>query len=289
MPMVRLHEDVEGCGCVRCQQVDHEVLRRSLAGALTWSATLPFRRPSIFVVLAIIGVIQAAAVIAPTRIAVLLVCIGVMGVFAGRGYIGIVGRDAIGTERSSPGSALRTVTGRFPSFVGAVGVILVGLFTSGLVVVTIVAPALSGVATFAGVDVVAAEVTTVVILVSIVTYAFLKCCFVPEACFVGGYGPLDSVRVSWVITRVHARKAVAIVTGFALLLTLGALLETQFGGAGAPVTLDFKLGETTVVLRSFGFSVASVFRFTFDLGVTALYSGVFVHQYVDGTLTVGQS
>lgn len=286
MAMVRLHDDVDGCGCVRCQEVDHEVLRRSLAGALVWSATLPFRRPSILVVLAAVGVLQAAAVVAPTEFAVLLVCIGVLGVFAGRGYIGIVGRDAIGTEQSSPESALRTVASRFPSFAGAIVVVLLGLFTVGLAVVTIVAPALSGLTTFAGFDAVAAETTIIVLLVGVVTYTLLKCCFVPEACFVGGYGPLEAVRVSWVITRVHAAKAVAIVTGLTLLLAAGAILETQFGGAGAPVTLDLELGGTTVVLRSFGFSVTSVFRFIFDLGVTALYSGVFVHQYIDGTLTV---
>jgi hypothetical protein len=286
MSMVRLHEDVDGCGCVRCQQVDHEVLRRSLAGALVWSATLPVHRPSILVVLTAVGLLQAASVVAPTGLAVLLVCIGVLGVFAGRGYIGIVGHDAISPAQSSPASALRTVARRFPAFVGAVVVVLLGLFSAGLVVITLVAPVITGLAPFAGVDTVVAEVTVVVCLVGIVTYTLLKSCFVPEACFVGGYGPLQAVRVSWVITRVHAAKAVTIVAGLALLLAAGALLETQLGGAGAPISLDLDLGGTTVVIRSFGFSVTSVLRFVFDLGVTALYSGVFVHQYVDGTLTV---
>lgn len=284
--MVRLHEDVEGCGCFRCQNVDHEVVQRSLAGALSWSASLPFTYPSILALLAAVGLIQAVAVVAPTELALAFICVGVLGVFGSRGYIGVIGRESLGPDSPSPASALRTVVVRFPAFLGAIGTILLGLITVSVLVVTLVGPALTGVATFVGVESAVAELSTAVLLAVLVMYALLKFVFVPEACFVGGYGPLGAIRVSWRITRVHTAKVLVIVAGFVVLLLGGVLLETQLGGSGAPVTLDFQLGDTTVVLRSFGLSVSSGLRFLFDITITALYSGVFVHQYVDGTLAI---
>ena len=283
--MVRLHEDVDDCGCLRCQDIDPEVKRRSLAGALVWSCTLPFARPSLLVVLAAIGLLQGATLFVPASVSLLLVLLAVLGVFVGRGYLGIVGRGLLGQRSPSPSEALVTVLRRLPSFLGAVTVALVALFAVGFVVVTVLGPALERIAETVGTDPSIADFVVLFLLVSLVVYALLKCCFLPEACFVGGYGPLASLRVSWTITSVHTAKAVLLVAGFVALLAAGVVLDTQLAGAGAPLVLSFELGETTVVVRSFGLSLSSGVRFTFDLLVTALYSGVFVHQYVDSAVS----
>jgi hypothetical protein len=287
--MVRLHEDVDGCGCVRCQDIDHDVVQRSLAGALFWSVSLPFNRPSILVALVAVGAIQAVAVVAPTELGLVFICGGVLGVFGVRGYIGVLGRTSLGSGSPTPVSALGTVIARFPSFLGAMAAIVLGLVTIGLMIVSLLAPALTGLVLFAGFDSTVAEYGTVLLLATVLMSALLKFVFVPEACFVGGYGPLGAIRVSWRVSRVHTSKVIVIVTGFVVLLLGGVLLETQLGGSGAPVALEVNLGETTVVLRSFGLSVSSRLRFLFDTTITALYSGVFVHQYVSGTLTVDTS
>lgn len=278
--MVRLHEDVDGCGCLRCQEVDPEVRRRSLAGALFWSCALPLVRPSVLLILAVVGLIQVIALAVPATLSMALVFAGVLGVFVGRGYLGIVGRERLGARSRTPVSALRVVLRQLPPFVGAVTVVVVTVSLAGVAVVTLLPRALGWLGDVTGVDPIFADLATLFVLAVLVMYALLKCCFLPEACFIGGYGPLASVRVSWQITSLHTGKAVLIVAGFVGLFALGVVLDTQFAGSSTPVALSFELGETTVVLRSFGLSVGSGFRFAFDLVATALYSGVFVHQYV---------
>ncbi len=283
--MVQLSDDVDGCGCLRCQGVDHEVVRRSLAGALAWSVALPFRHPSILVVLGAIGLLQAGSYFAPRWVSLVLILFGIIGVFAGRGYIGVVGRSSLTDESVTPGPALAVVARRLPSFLGASIAIVSSLFALWAFVVVVLSPGMERFATLAGTDPLLADFAILFLLVALVVYVLLKCCFVPEACFIGEYGPLESIRVSWAITSVHTSKAVLILAGFAALLAVGVVLDTQLAGTGAPVTLSFEIGETTVVLRSFGLSLASSARFGFDMAVTALYSGLFVHQYVDSTVT----
>ncbi len=282
--MVRLSDDIDGCGCLRCQGVDHEVIHRSLAGALSWSVALPLRYPSILLVLGAIGLLQAGMRFAPTWLSAVLVAFGIVGVFAGRGYIGLVGRSSLTGERVGVGSALVVVARRLPSFVGAALAIVTGLFTLGTIVVSL-SPGMEQLAALLGTEGLFADFATLFALTGLVVYVLLKCCFVPEACFIGGYGPVESIRVSWAITSVHTLKAVLILAGFVALLAVGSALDTQLGDSAGPVALSFEIGETTVVLRSFGLSLASSVRFGFDMAVTALYSGLFVHQYVDSTVT----
>ena len=278
--MVRLSHDVDGCGCLRCQEVDAEVRRRSLAGALSWSCALPLARPSILLILAVVGLIQVLALVVPATVSMGLVFASVLGVFVGRGYLGVVGRERLATRSPGPITALAVVFRRLPAFIGAVTAVIATLAIAGFAVVTLLPRALTWAGDVTGVDPVFVDLATLFVLAVFVVYVLLKCCFVPEACFIGGYGPLASIRVSWTITSLHTTKAALILAGFVGLLAVGVALDTQFAGSSTPVALSFELGETTVVLRSFGLSVGSGFRFTFDLLVTALYSGVFVHQYV---------
>ncbi|MEF8778431.1 MAG: hypothetical protein V5A36_05920, partial [Natronomonas sp.] len=133
-----------------------------------------------------------------------------------------------------------------------------------------------------GVPVVVAEGILLVALTTAMVYAFVMLCFLPEACFVGGYGPLKSIYVSWTVATLQRRKAASIAVGFLVLLAAGVALDTQLADPASPVAVSFRYRETTIVLRSFGFSVASGVRFAFDLLVTMVYSGVFVHQYAQG-------
>lgn len=283
--MVRLPEDVDGCSCLRCQEVDHEVVHRSLADILYWSTRLPFIRPSILFVLGAVGLLQLGVLVTPTALSAVLVGLGIVGVFVGRGYIGVVGRGTLGHETPAPGSAVRTVFRRLPAFLGAVATVVLLLALVVALVVSVLSPSGRWLATVMDTDPVLAEFGTLFLLVLLVVYTLLKSCFVPEACFIGGYGPFWSVWVSWRITSVHRLKAIVILGGFAVLVALGIVLDTQLSGAGAPVALSFEVGGTTVVLRSFGLSLAGGVRFTFDLAVTALYSGMFVHQYVESTVS----
>jgi hypothetical protein len=137
-------------------------------------------------------------------------------------------------------------------------------------------------ATALGVPAVVADAGLVLFVAGVVLYALVKCCFLPETCFVGGYGAVEALRASWRATTVHRGRAVRIVAGFALLLAVGVALDSQFADPTRPVTLAVRYRETTVPLRSVG--VASGPRLVVDLLTTLLYSGVFVHQYVQGVV-----
>ncbi|MFC7072662.1 hypothetical protein ACFQJ7_06850 [Halovenus rubra] len=283
--MVRLHEDVDGCSCLRCQNIDVDVLQRSLTDIAYWSGKLPFRHPTIWLVLGVVGLIQLAVLVTPTTVSLLLIGVSILGAFIGRGYIGVVGLAEVGHSKQPPRCAVRTVFRRLPLFLGAVITVVLLVVLSIAVTVRVLSPSGQWVATVAGVDPDIAGVGVVMLLSGSIVYILLKSVFVPEACFIGGYGPLSAVRVSWQITSFHRRKVVGILLGFIGLAVLGAVLDTQVAGTGAPVALSFELADTTVVLRSFGLSLSGLFRFVFDLLVTGFYSGMFVHQYVESTVS----
>lgn len=281
---IRRHEDVDGCGCLRCQEIDHEVIHRSLADVVSWSATIPLARPSIVLVLGGVGLIQLGTLVVSPGLALVLAVVSVVGVFFSRGYIGIVAQELLGRETVPSRRALRLSLARLPAFVGSALAIIVGLAAVTLLVVSVGLPVTRAVTTTVGFAPVAADFGALAVLLLGVVYVLLKCCFVPEACFVGGYGPLDAIRVSWRLTGVHRLRVGLVLAGFAVLLAVGSILDTTVAESGAPIALSFEVDETTVVVRSFGLSAGSGLRFLFDLTVTALYSGLFVHQYVDNSL-----
>lgn len=287
--MIRLHNDVDGCGCIHCQNVDHRVVRRSLGGALLWSSGLLRLYPSIVLVFLAVGFIQAVGELLPPQFALLTVLGAVLGVFVGRGYIGVIGRATLGDRQSSPTHALWLVARRFPAFLGAT-VAVIGLLAGiSLLVLRGIGPLAGQLLVPLGVDPFQIQLLVLLVTALCLVSLIVKLYLVPEACFVGGYGPLESLRVSWRLTSLHPKKAVLIVIGFGLLLAVRILFDSLVSNPQTPVALTFQLGETTLVLRSFGLalsaSLGGLVRFGFDLFVTAVYSGVFVHQYVSGAVS----
>jgi hypothetical protein len=280
--MVKLRADVDGCACVRCQEVDGQVLQRSVTDTLRWSAGLVVDRPSILLFFLGVGLLQLFGILAPRQFALAGAALGVGGVFAGRGYIGVVGRDRLAGRDTSMSGALLTVLRRFPAFAGATLLIVALLGSVGLFVARVLSRPIRLLLRTAGAGAFAAELAVLVAVAASIVYLLLRFWFVPEACFIGRYGPVSALTTSWRLTTVHRRKAILIVAGFGLLLGVGIALDTQLADPESPVALSIRYGETTVVLRSFGLSFAGGVRSAFDLGVTALYSGAFVHQYVSG-------
>lgn len=280
--MVRFRGDVDGCGCLRCQEVDSDVLHRSGSGAIIWSGRLVLDRPSIVLVFLSVAPLNLLALVDSDAVVVAGAVLGVLGIFVGRGYVDVTGRAALGSHDVSPAEALRTVLRRLPAFVGAVALLGVLLLAVTLLVRVGLTPTAQSALEPVGVPPTVVDLASLVLVAGCLLYAAVKFCVLPEACFVGGYGPVASLRVSWAVTTLQTVQAVLIVAGFATLLLLGVLLDTRLASPTSPVALSFRYGDTTVVLRSFGFSVASGLRFVFDVVVTAVYSGVFLHQYVEG-------
>lgn len=282
--MVRLREDVDGCGCIRCQAIDYSRLRPSIAGAFAWAARFPLDRPSILLVFAAAGAMQLAGRLGPAPLGLAGAGLGVLGAFVGRGYVGLLSRDSIGARQVSTGSPFSRVLRRVPAFLGSLVSILVGLLVLVLVVREVGTPLADAGFRALGMDALAADLALLGLLAAGILYVLIRLCFVPEACFVGGYGPLEALRVSVQLTDLETAKATALVVGFGLLLGVGMLFDLSFAGANRPVLLSVRVGDVTVVLRSFGLSAASGVRLGVDLLVTAVYSGVFVHQYTVGVV-----
>lgn len=278
--MVRLRDDVEGCGCIRCQGVDHTSLHSSVAGAFAWGCRFPLARPSVLLVFAPLVFLQVGASMGPAAVGIGGALLGVVGVFVGRGYIGLMARDSLGNRHVTARSALTLVVRRLPAFVGATLFIIAVFAAMALFVRTVGSPVARAGLGAVGLEPVTVDLALLVLLAGSIVYVLIRLCFVPEACFVGGYGPLDSVRVSWTLTNLRPRTAAALVAGYGLLLAAGVFLDQSFAGSNQPVLLSFRYHDTVIVLRSFGLSMTSGVRLTFDVLVTAVYSGVFAHQYV---------
>ncbi len=282
--MIRFREDIDGCGCLRCQGVDRDAVGRSVPDALLWSGRLLFARPSILLVFAAVGLTHLLAVAGSGRAVAVGALASFLGALVARGYVAVTGQAVICGDDLPPARALGTVFRRLPALLGAT-LLLAGVVAAGAAaVVGGLVPVLQRVLEPAAVDPATVRLAGLVLVVAWVVYALVKFCVLPEACFVGGYGPVASLRASWRVTTLHTAKAAAIVAGFAALLGVGVLLDTRLGDPASPVALSFRYGETAVVLRSFGFSLAGGVRFAFDIVATAVYAGVFLHQYVGGVL-----
>lgn len=280
---LRFREDVDGCACIHCRDVEHDVLRRSLVDSVSWSARLAVTRPSIVLVFALLGALQLLTRFSQQP-ATTSTVLGVTGVFVARGYVGVVGTDVLRNRTPAPTAAVVTVVRRFPNVAGAVAVAVGGVTVTVLFLDRVVVRAARRAFRLGGIEPVYAELGVLLLAAVVVVYLLVKLWFVPEACFVGGYGPLEAIHVSWTITTLHFRKAVAIVGGFVVLFGVGILLDAELAGSDSPVVLSIQYGDTAVLLRSFGLSVTNGVHFVFDVLTSALYFGVFVHEYVQSVV-----
>lgn len=291
-PTIRRRDDVAGCGCVRCQSVHFDVVRRSIAGAAAWCLGVLRRHPSVLLVFLLLGgvqsVLERGGVTGPLADATLPLAavVGFLGVFLGRGYAGLVtAGDLRGSDRSrtaTVGRRARVAVRRFPSFLAAAVLAIAGLFGLIVAATAVVSPALNALLPAVGF---ADLVTTVdaVLLVGVtvaVVVVLVKLCFLPEACFVGGYGPVSALRVTWSLTAVHRRKAIALTAGLLALFVLGTLLDARIGTTTRPVVLSVTVYDTTVPVRSIGIATSSPVRLLVDATLSAVYYPLFAHQYV---------
>lgn len=282
--MARFREDVDGCGCIRCQQVELDALRRSTPAVLLWSIRLPMRRPSIAALFVVAGLVPIGLLAMPGVGVVPAAGLGILGTVVGRGYVGVVGRAALGTDHLTWTDGLRTLGRRLPRFLGAAVLATTAIAAFVLFLTQGVAGPLRSSLRAVGASRVASDGVVLLGLVAGTTYLVTKLWFLPEACFAGGYGPVAAVGVSWRVASVRRTRALALLVGFLVLLGLGIFLDTHLSDPGSPLVLSVTYRDTTVVLRSFGASLAGGATVAFDLAVGMIYAGLFVHHYVVSVL-----
>ncbi|MFW5957484.1 MAG: hypothetical protein ACOCQ7_03515, partial [Natronomonas sp.] len=168
-----------------------------------------------FAALVIVGILQLLALSTPVRPAMTSALVGLVGIFVARGYVGVTGAGHLSGQRPDPTTSTRLILGRIPGFVGASLVVAGTLFAIVFVVAVGASTAIDYMVDVLGITLESAAIDLGLVLLTAVLliYALVKFCFVPEACFVGGYGPLSAVRASWQLTSLHRRRAIVLTLG----------------------------------------------------------------------------
>lgn len=249
-------EDVDGCGCLRCRDIDPAVAQHALVDDIVWAARLLGSRPSI--PLAAVGLGLAVALADPTPLRHadrLSVEVGSVVRTVGalllhtvllRAYVGIVAADALNGERSSPTAAAALVVRRAAPLLGAIAAILLLTGSVFLVVGVVVGGLVQAVgplnwALFSGPPAAAVFGTPM-------AFVLYKFWLAPEVCVVGRAGPVNALRTSWAITDLHWLRAGLVVIGFAATVIAPDVVATAVDYLG-PGRLAEPLEAATVPFR----------------------------------------
>ncbi|MDT3437331.1 hypothetical protein [Haloarcula sp. 1CSR25-25] len=241
---IKARDDVEGCGCLECRNIKTTTTNRTVLDALVWSVRLFRSYPSI---LAFAGVIILANRLLETDSIALLPmpAIGVAEavtafafIISIRAYVGTIVAGELTGQPVTIREGLRRSIARTPALVGVILLILFSVMTIPFFV-SLPLFLLVGVLPITPVEMVSFPVAAAVGGVMFaVPFLFLlfKFWFAPEACVIGQYGPLKSLRISWRITTNYRRKFVLIVV-IAIGSALNLYLPTVLPGLETGVTL----------------------------------------------------
>ena len=217
-PTIKTRDDVDGCGCLECRNIGTTTTDRTVLDALVWSVRLFRSYPSI---VAFAGVIILANRLFETDVVSVLPTpvIGVVETLTAfvfivsiRAYVGTIVAGELTGESVTIREGLHRSLARTPSLVGVILLIVFSVMTIPFLVflpLLMLAGAIPG----NPVDIVGFPVVAAVGGIAFaVPFLFLlfKFWFAPEACVIGQYGPLKSLRVSWRITTNYRRKLVLI-------------------------------------------------------------------------------
>jgi hypothetical protein len=240
---IKHRKDVDGCGCLRCRDLDAAVTRRSVGHDLLWSVRLVGARPSLAAFALAVAVFEyGASTVSPSAtdpagVVAAGLLVGVVVAF--RGYVAAVAADELGGRRSSAGRAFAYATTRVPAAAAAVaGALLVGglAIAAAIVLAVLLFVAIQFAAFGLGIDQMSDAVfdgaLPSLLFGSVLAAVWFKFWLAPDVCVVGDYGPVESLRLSWAITASEPRRLLVVVAGFAasfLAPRVGAALLVEVG------------------------------------------------------------
>ena len=217
-PTIKARDDVDGCGCLECRNIETTTTNRTVLDALVWSVRLFRSYPS---VLAFAGVIilinrlletDAINVFPRPAIGVIEALTAFAFIISIRAYVGTIVAGELTDEPVTMREGLHRSIARTPALVGVILLIVFSVMTIPFFV-SLPLVFLVGALPVSPVETVSFPVVAAVggILFA-VPFLFLlfKFWFALEACVIGQYGPLKSLRVSWRITSNYRRKIVLI-------------------------------------------------------------------------------
>ena len=277
-PTIKARDDIDGCGCLECRNIETTTINRTVLDALVWSVRLFRSYPSIVVFAGVIILINrlletdAVTVLPTPAVGVVEAVTAFAFIISIRAYVGTIVAGELTGDPVTVREGLRRSIARTPALVG---IVLLVVFSVMTIPFFLSLPLFVLVGVIPGNPVemvgfpVAAAVGGIVFAVPFLLLLF-KFWFAPEACVIGKYGPIESLWVSWRITTNYRGKfllILVIVVGSALSLYLPTVLpELGTGLALVPPALD-------VISSSIGELLSIV------------WASAYAHIYVQGVVS----
>lgn len=277
VPAVRDRRDVDGCACLACRNLEPAVRRRSILETLLWSVQLVRTYPSVvlfalaFVSLRRLLELDVLPIAAPV-VGLLEATATVVLFFLVRAYVAVIVTTELSNVRMPVRNRVRHSLERLPALVGViVATVAVLVFVWMLSVVPTMALfaglAVAPVDPAAGWPIPIAGVLAMAVTSLATLFVIFKLWLAMEACIVGGYGPLASLRISWRITGNYRGKLLAVV------LAVAASVGLLYVAGSVPVFDDAS--------SPLGVAVGWTFATLADL-TSVVWFGVYAHLYVQG-------
>jgi len=278
VPTIKARDDVDGCGCLDCRNIERPATRRSVLDSLVWSVRLFRSYPSIVVFAGVI--ILARRLLETDSINVLPTpVIGVVEVLTAfafiiliRAYVGTIVAGELTGEPVTRREGFHRSLARTPSLVGVV-ILTVFLVMTIPFFVALPLFLIVGVLPATPVDMISFPVAAAIGGITFaVPFLFLlyKFWFALEACVIGQYGPLKSFRVSWRITTNYRGKFVLIGV-IAVGSAASLFLPTYFPEMGT------SLASLNPVLSVISSSVSEL--------LSIVWASAYAHIYIQGVVS----
>ncbi|SDQ49200.1 hypothetical protein [Natronobacterium texcoconense] len=284
MQPVKCAEDVDGCDCLRCRDLEGDVVRRSVGDDALWGSRLLRSYPSLVAFAAVLAAAESARQLFDLTLSVPVVgelfeipllLVGPFLVF--RGYIVAVTVSALRGESSpASGSILGYTVYRLPALVGAtliqaaIALVAVAVAVLGVIVLGSIAIGISEAFALDFVDGTVfgplfSGVSGTLLFGSVGSAFLFKFWLAPDICVAGGYGPERALRLSWAITASHTRRLLLVVAGFALTIFIPLVI-----GRGLTTLTSQHLLETPGISGLGLFAQSILYVLWFSIG-TQIY------------------
>ncbi|MDZ5810810.1 hypothetical protein U4E84_05555 [Halorubrum sp. AD140] len=277
-PTIKARDDVDGCGCLECRNIETTTTNRTVLDALVWSVRLFQSYPSILVFAGVVILVNRLletdiiTVLPMPVIGVVEAVTAFAFIISIRAYIGTIVAGELTGNPITRREGLRRSIARTPALVG---VILLVVFSVMTMPFFVSAPLILLIGVLPGTPVemvgfpVAAAVGGIVFAVPLLFLLF-KFWFAPEACVIGQYGPLKSLRVSWRITTHYRRK-------FMLIAVIAI-------GSAVSLYLPTVLPQPETGL-TFVYPVLSMISSSVGELLSIVWASAYAHIYVQGILS----
>lgn len=212
-PTIRTQEDTDGCGCLNCRNIETVTTHRTVLDTLVWSVRLFRSYPSILGFSAVIVLAnrlletESVTVLPVPAIDIVEFVTAFAFVFLIRAYVATIVAGELTSDRVTAREGLSHTVARIPAFGLTVSLVVVLVMST----VAASAPLFGFLFLFPGnpIEIVgfpAAAGIGALVAVGPPLLLVFKFWFALEACVVGHYGPVDSLRISWRITTNHRAK-----------------------------------------------------------------------------------